>query len=70
MTQASQVVPRRTSPLGLPDSSFIMSNLPAKRPVAPPTATERGQAALGKGQAKASTAKKAKKTKKQDEGKA
>jgi hypothetical protein len=46
-----------------------MSNLPAARHVPPSTTTKTGKAAVGKGKAGASTAKKTKKTKKPDQGK-
>jgi hypothetical protein len=57
-------------PVGLPDSSFIMLNLPAVRPVSPSIATKTGKAAIGKRNGTTSTvqkgenAKKTKKTKK------
>jgi hypothetical protein len=68
MYQASQAAARRVEPVRLPDSSFIMSNLPAARPVPPSTATKTGKAAVQK--RKVQDTNKTKKTKKANDGKA
>ncbi|CAO2164133.1 unnamed protein product [Urochloa humidicola] len=56
---SSQVSTRDLQPPPLPDSTFIMSNIPASRPVPPTTATRKGTTRSTKHKATTDPAKKA-----------
>ena len=57
--QYTHVTIGSAQPEPLPDPAFIMSNLPAARPVPPSTATKKGRGAAGKRKAPGSAKEKA-----------